>query len=275
MFGTIRANRKILSPEERKQYDGTYCGLCCELGTKAGSLGRSCLSYDMTFLAMLLSSLYNLDEQQKNCICAVRPVLPHPCIVNEALSYCADMNLILAYYQALDDWKDDKKKSAKRKSEALAKYLPEINEKWPRQCRVIEERLKELGGMENANELNPDLPMNCFGELLGEIFIWREDGPEDRKYTVPLRATGAALGRFIYLLDACNDLRSDLKKQRYNPLVSQINTDFTPLLTMMMAECTAAFNQLPVNRDSGILRNVLYSGVWQGYRKKKIQKAGK
>jgi hypothetical protein len=267
MFGIVKTNRKALSPEERKRYDGAYCGLCRALSLKAGVLGRSCLSYDMTFLAMLLSSIYDLDEQQVNCVCMTRPLMPHPCLVSDALSYSADMNIALSYYQALDDWNDDRKKSAKRRSETLAKYLPEIRITWPRQCRVTEEKVKELGEMERANELNPDLPVNCFGELLGNIFIWRED-----EYSVPLKAMGSALGRFIYLLDAGNDLRKDIKKQRYNPLVAEMNRDFTPLLTMMMAECTAAFDKLPANRDSGILRNILYSGVWQNYRKKK--KAG-
>jgi hypothetical protein len=288
MFGYVRANRKALSPEERERYDGAYCGLCRELGLKAGSraassraassraassraassLGRSCLSYDMTFLSMLLSSLYNFPEQQKNCVCIARPI-PHTAIFNEAVSYAADMNLALAYYQALDDWKDDKNKAAKHKSEALATYLPEISGKWKRQCTVIEEKLKALSEMERANELNPDLPSNCFGELLGEVFVLCEDN-----YSAPLRAMGAALGRFIYLLDAGNDLRADIKKQRYNPLVAQMKNDFTPLLTMMMAECTTAYDLLPVNRDSGILQNVLYSGVWQSYRHKKTEKAG-
>jgi hypothetical protein len=269
MFGTIRANRKALSAEERRSYDGTYCGLCRVLGNKAGTLGRSCLSYDMTFLSILLSSLYNLPEQQEACSCAVNPLKKRFCVSNGALDYAADMNIVLSYYQALDDWQDDRKKSAKQKSEALAKYLPEINKKWPRQCRVIEEKLKILGKMENANELNPDLPSNCFGELLGEVFAFRDD-----EYSALLKTMGAALGRFVYLLDAVNDRKADIHKQRYNPLVSQINTDFTQLLMMMMAECMSTFNQLPVKRDSGILHNVLYSGVWQGYRKRKTEKAG-
>jgi hypothetical protein len=224
----------------------------------------------MTFLSMLLSSLYELDEQQEHGVCAARPLLPRVCTINEAQSYTAGMNLVFAYYQALDDWHDDRNIRAKRKSGALAKQLPAVSEKWKRQCTVIQKKLKELGEMEHANELNPDLPINCFGELLGEVFVWRGDDT----YSVPLRAMGAALGRFIYLVDACNDLKTDIKKQRYNPLVAQGSQDFTPLLTMMMAECTAAFDTLPVNRDGGILRNVLYSGVWQNYRHKKTDKAG-
>jgi hypothetical protein len=216
---------------------------------------------------MLLSSLYELPEEQENCKCAARPLVSHGCTVNEALSYAADMNMVLVYNQALDDWKDEKKKGARHKSEALAKHLPPIQEKWPRQWEAIKEKLNELGEMEKSNELNPDLPINCFGELLGDVFIWRED-----KYSVPLKAMGAALGRFIYLLDACNDLRKDIKSERYNPLVAQRSQDFTPLLTMMMAECTTAFDQLPVKRDNGILKNVLYSGVWQNYRKYKTER---
>jgi hypothetical protein len=237
----------------------------------------------MTFLSMLLASLYDLPEQQEDCVCVVHPIKPHTAVFSEAASYAADMNIALAYYQALDDWHDDKNKRAKHKSEALAHYLPELSEKWPRQCRAIAEQLKALGEMENANELNPDLPMNCFGELLGELFIWREGDPAVRgaeiheplisEYAVPLKAMGAALGRFIYLLDACNDFKADIKRQRYNPLVAQTQQDFTPLLTMMMAECTAAFDRLPITRDRAILQNVLYSGVWQNYRQHKTEQA--
>ena len=37
------------------------------------------------------------------------------------------------------------------------------------------------------------------------------------------------------------------------------------ILTMMMAECSKAFEQLPLIDDIEILRNVLYSGVWYRY----------
>ena len=80
---------------------------------------------------------------------------------------------------------------------------------------------------------------------------------------------GAALGRYIYLLDAVNDLKADIKKQRYNPLIAQMETDFTPMLTVMMAECTKEFEKLPIERDKHILQNILYSGVWQKYRVQK------
>ena len=80
---------------------------------------------------------------------------------------------------------------------------------------------------------------------------------------------GEALGRFLYLLDASNDLRDDISRERYNPLIAQTDTDFEPILTMMIGECTREFEKLEVKRDLHLLRNVLYSGVWMKYRKKR------
>ncbi len=76
---------------------------------------------------------------------------------------------------------------------------------------------------------------------------------------------GDALGRFIYIMDAVMDLREDLKKERYNPLMATMNTDFKGLLTMLMAQVTAAYNQLPANGYHDIIENILLSGVWIRY----------
>jgi len=215
----------------------------------------------MTFLTILLSSLYELEEAHDSRRCVFRPLRQHPCISTQATSYVADMNVVLAYYQSLDDWNDDRSVIAERKSRLLAKRYLRAKEDHPRQCAAIADILRSLGEMEKANELNPDLPANCFGELMGELFAWRRD-----EHSGALWRFGASLGRFVYLIDAANDLRADIKKQRYNPLAAQMETDFTPMLTMIMAECTAEFEKLPIGRDRGILQNHLYSGVWLKYR---------
>lgn len=263
MFGTIITDWKSMTPDERARYRSHYCGLCRQLGHHFGSDGSKTLTFDMTFIAILLSSLYSLEEDSGERRCVTHPVKKQPYICTEATDYAAYMNVILAYYQRLDDWQDDHSRSALGQSRALAGFLPEIQRAYPRQCSAIEGCLRRIGAMEAANELNPDLPANCFGELMGELFVWRED-----EYAPQLWKMGAAMGRFIYLLDAINDLRSDIKKERYNPLISQTDTNFTPILTMMMAECTAAFDALPIHRDRHLLQNILYSGVWQSYSRK-------
>lgn len=264
MFGTIVADYKIMSPDEVARYRAYYCGLCRRLGAHFGSIGSSTLTFDMTFLTLLLSSLYELDEETASCRCAARPIKRHEYICTQATDYAAYMNLILAYYQCMDDWNDDHSRSALGRGRKIEPFLPAIREAYPRQCGAITGCLKRLGAMEAANEMNPDLPANCFGELMGELFVWRE---HDR-YAHDLWRMGAALGRFVYLLDAVNDLRSDIKKERYNPLVAQTDTNFTPVLTIFMAECTEIFETLPASRDRHILQNVLYSGVWQSYVRK-------
>jgi hypothetical protein len=261
MFGYIAADQKKLTEEEKDRYKQYYCGLCHQLDEQYGAIGCSTLTYDMTFLSILLSALYGLKESGGSRHCVPHPLKKHPYVVTSATVYAADMNIILAYYQRLDDWNDNHNLTAKEQSRQLEKYLPRIRKAHPEQCDVIIDTLQRLGEMEKANELNPDLPANCFGELMGALFVWRKD-----EYSQTLWRMGAALGRFIYLMDAVNDLKGDIKKQRYNPLIAQLETDFTPILTLMMAECTAEFEKLPIERDTHILQNHLYSGVWMRYQ---------
>ncbi|HWQ80366.1 MAG TPA: DUF5685 family protein [Anaerovoracaceae bacterium] len=261
MFGYIAANPEALSKEEKDRYGKYYCGLCHQLEARYGSIGRASLTYDMTFLNMLLSSLYEFEEVQGSRHCVRHPLKERPYLLTAATAYAADMNILLTYYQCLDDWNDDRNPLARKQSRILEKYLARIQDFYPTQCMAIEGSLQRLGEMERANELNPDLPANCFGELMAALLAWCED-----EYAGTLQRMGAALGRFIYLLDAVNDLKADIRKQRYNPLAAQIGTDFTAMLTMIMAECTAEFEKLPLRRDRHILQNHLYSGIWQKYR---------
>ncbi len=265
MFGYITTDSSQLKEEDKKRYQATYCGLCRVLDEQHGKRGRTTLTYDMTFLSMLLSSLYASEETIGTQRCLVHPVRQLPYITTSVTEYAADMNVIMAYYKFLDDWNDDGSLTAKGKLKLFEESKARVEAKWPRQCGAIDRSLQRLGQLEQADELNPDLPANCFGELLGELFVLKEDD----EWAGTLYRMGAALGRFVYLMDACMDLASDLKRDRYNPLVAQINTDFTPMLTMLIGECTREFETLPLQRDVNILRNILYSGVWVKYKPKK------
>ncbi|MDD3214137.1 MAG: DUF5685 family protein, partial [Eubacteriales bacterium] len=109
----------------------------------------------------------------------------------------------------------------------------------------------------------------------GEIFVYRND-----YWAVPLRKLGEGLGRFIYLMDAYDDLPADLRRKRYNPLAKyRDQPDYETLLkdslTLLIAECTQAFELLPLVQDVDILRNILYSGVWMRYQQKQAKSARK
>lgn len=270
MFGYVMANTGELSKDARRRYGAVYCGICRDIRLSASGICRAALSYDMAFLALLLSSLYEPEEVCRRHACAVHPMRSYA--DNEFIRYAADMNVALAYYKALDDVADEKRLSAKATASVLGKYLPAIRARYPRQCDAIERCLSELHRLEAENCPNPDEPAACFGALMGELFVFREDLWENC-----LRQTGDALGRFVYLADAAADCRRDEKKHNYNPLLlMDAGGDCASreqYLILTMGRCTDQYERLPLVQDKDILDNILYSGVWTQYRRRLGRKA--
>ena len=264
VFGYITANLTELSQPEKDRYGEVYCGICWAMGKEASQLSRLGLRYDMAFLALTLLSLYEPEEEKRTARCLTHPLRARIYTRSEIITYTADMNIALAYYKCLDDWNDDKKYSAKLLANAIEPYAERIAEKYPRQCGTLQRCLTELNRLEAEKFQNPDIPAGLFGELMGELFVWRED-----TWAETLREMGAALGRFIYLMDAVLDAPEDRKKGSYNPtLLLEEQPDWEQVFSLTMARCTAYFEKLPLVQDKALLDNILYSGVWVRYRQK-------
>lgn len=266
MFGYVTPNRETLSPENEKRYRAYYCGLCRALRHRHGLTGALTLSNDMTFLAMLLSSLYEPDEDSGREGCILHPIGRHDYLATSATDYAADMNIILAYNLCLDNWADDKNIVSLAESHLIQKAYLRVQEMYPEKCRFVTDMIYALSDIEkNPPDGDIDRPTNLTGELIGEIFAWKND-----EWTRPLTRLGAALGRFIYIMDAYDDLPGDIKKARYNPLKpiaghADYEDRCLDMLTMHISECTEEFEMLPMLRDAGLIRNILYSGVWNKY----------
>ena len=271
MFGFVMANMAELSKEDRTRYGSVYCGICRQIRENASQTARLGLSYDMAFLALLLMSLYEPEETGGNRACAIHPFRPRPWVDNELVRYAAQMNVALAYYKALDDYQDEKRIGGKMLASLLEKDIPEIAKEYPRQCEAITSALKKLSALEKEGCQNPDMPANCFGALMAELLVWKEDLWAD-----DLRQMGMALGRFIYLADAAIDYRKDCRKGQYNPYQEENWPLWEEYLTMAMGRCTTAFERLPLVQDKTILDNILYSGVWNQWTraKKKLSTGG-
>ncbi len=265
MFGFVMADQKELSKEERLRYNGIYCGICRGIRTQSSNPARMGLSYDMAFLALLHSSLYEPEETGGNRACKLHPIRPRPWVDNPYIRYCADMNVALAYYKALDDYQDDHKRKAKWAMDVFGKSMDAICDRYPRQCRAIEGSIAQLAQLEKDGCQNPDLPANCFGRLMAELFVYEED-----HWAQTLRDMGMALGRFIYLADAVIDYKKDKKSGSYNPWLAMggdhDKEKWEQYLVLAMARCTDCFERLPLVQDKGILDNILYSGIWLAYR---------
>lgn len=265
VFGYILINEAEASEEEMEIYRRLYCGVCHSLKTDYGEYCRSTLSYDMTFLALVLQSIAVDEPKIELERCPVHPGKPHEYYAGDAMNYAAAMNILLTWYKCLDDWQDDRNLIRYGGTKLFGRPFRAVEEKYPRQCKAVKKGLDVIAEMERTGELNPDRPAAVFGEIFGEIFV-----PDAAmKSAGNLRAFGNALGRFIYIADAVCDLKKDLKKERYNPLIAITDIDDVEVLSMLLADCTAAYSQLKVRRWASIIENVLYSGVWIRYSMEK------
>lgn len=268
MFGLVAASLEELSEEEKKRYQAVYCGICRRIGREDGALCRMGLSYDMAFLSLVLMSLYEPEEEAGATRCIRHPGKKQHWLDNEYIRYGARMNVALACYNARDDWQDEKRLSALALSKLFGAHEAGIREEFPRQCDAIARSIREINRLEAEKCPNPDKPANAFGQLLGELMVYRED-----LWAPYLRQMGYCLGRFIYLADAAMDYESDKKKGKYNPFAAmgegENRSRWEEYLVLAMAGCTDAYERLPLVQDKAVLDNILYSGVWVSLKAKR------
>ena len=263
MFGYVIANGDKLSEEQLAAYRSEYCGVCKAIARRSGQLPRLTLTYDMTFLSLLLGAVYPCEKCEEFTRCIPHPG-KHRFYSCETIDYAADMNVLLAYYNLLDNWSDDKNLFSLSEALLIKRAKKRIQEQYPRQYNAVHCCLERLSLAEKRSETNPDIPAGIFGELMGELFVFSED-----ENAPLLRAFGYTLGRFIYIMDACLDFKSDLKKKRYNPLVSMTSDSFEPTLHLLMGECAECFERLSLMNNRDILENIIYSGVWTRWEQAK------
>ncbi|MBQ3303645.1 MAG: hypothetical protein IJH03_03790 [Clostridia bacterium] len=266
MFGYIVTYPEALSQERQQRFKAMYCGLCRTLRKRHGFLTSATLSYDLTFLALLLNALYEPGERTARERCIANPAKQHDYVLTPVMDYVADMNIALAYHKCRDDWYDDKNPISAGEAALLRRAYRSVEKTYPRRCDAIENWLVQIHGWERDNVLEIDLPVNATGRMLAELFVW----PEQHAFVQELQAIGDGLGRFVYFMDAYDDLPGDVRRGSYNPLKPlRDREDYEQLcktaMMAMVADAADAFERLPILMDADIIRNVLYSGVWSKY----------
>ena len=170
MFGYVTASAEM--PEERrKRYRAYYCGLCRNLGRRYGAAGRMTLSYDAVFLYMLLSSLYEPEEQCGQERCLPHPMKEHEFVENPLADYAADVNLLLSYHKCMDDWQDEHRLSGRAEAGLLQKSFASIEARYPEKSAVLKRCLDEIHQVEKSGTLEPDRLANLTGEMLGTLSL--------------------------------------------------------------------------------------------------------
>ena len=262
LFGYVICNKKKLTDVEKERYQAVYCGLCKELEKRFVQLSRISLNYDMTFLILFLSSLYEPEEERTDFHCAFHPAKKKQAVINEFTGYAADISVILAYYKCLDDWKDEHKYLQRCYASKLKKSYQQVKKRCPRQCQIVEDEMKNLNEIEKNEAILADEAINSFGRLMAELFVYKEDF-----WSESLRKFGYNMGRFIYLMDAVIDYQKDKKTKNYNPLfiMNKQPEEMEKDLSILIGNAAEEFEKLPMLQDAGIIKNIIYGGVWQKY----------
>lgn len=267
MFGYVRINKMDLTFREYEHYKAYYCGLCKYLKRNHTELSRLTINYDITFLIVLLSSIYQPSAQVFHEKCIVDPVKKKKHIINDITEYAASMNILLTYYKLEDDVNDEGGIKSRLARRTYKKSFKTAYDKYPKKADFIKKCLGELRSLEEDQSSSIDQTSNCFARLLEEIFDYKDDDYRDR-----LRKVGFNIGKYIYIMDAYEDLDEDLEKGRYNPFTSYkddreaLKARVDKLIGMTLSRLEEGILDLDIEVNKSIIDNIIYSGVYLRYK---------
>lgn len=277
MFGYIKPDIPELKMKENELYKAVYCGLCKTMGKCTGCASQLTLSYDFAFLALIRMVSDDIKGEIKMKACGVHPFKKRPMLMqNEALEFCAKSSVILTKLKLKDNINDSRGLSKlKAKTAAL---LPLFFKKTDKNLKDLEEKVAEcinnLTVLEKESSDSIDETANTFGALLGILCSY---GHNDDKARI-LYEIGYHLGKWIYVIDAIDDMADDIKKKSYNVIVNSYGNELNnshrdALYCAMMLELDCMSKSIELldftnhNDVEGIIKNIIYSGMVKTTRK--------
>ncbi len=275
MFGYVRVWKPELKMVEFELYQGVYCTLCKRLGKRYGAMSRMTLSYDFTFLALLRMALSADTVHFQKGRCPYNPLKKRQCCLeNPEVDFAADAATLLTYYKLQDTIADAgfwKGLSARFLLLFASRSHRKAAQRYPDLEQVIASCMEKQAALEQAKTASIDVAAEPSAQMLS--YLAQMGAANDRDRLI-LERFGYCLGRWIYLVDAVDDLPDDLKEGAYNPYIvsRQLRleeeerireTQSYAVLTLnaCLAECVAAYNLLEIHRFDGILRNILEWGM--------------
>lgn len=270
MFGFIRPVKSEIKAEEVERFQSVYCGLCHTIKKEYGRLHTMFLSYDLTFLALILESLQEQDTDLEKKRCDASPIKNKTVLSqNEALTFAADISVLLCYHKIADSITDEKglKKIFAYILRALCKRG---YKKSSSRHKQLDEhfliQLENLSQIERDKISSIDRPADTFAQMLEQCIP--EQMMEQERV---LKQLFYHTGRWIYLVDACEDIKEDFQSGSYNPImlryelekpdISDIKEQLEITLSRSLASIYSAFSLLNINRDEPIISNIICLGM--------------
>ena len=283
MFGYVRPFRPELKCRDFDLYQATYCGLCRCLRRRYGLIAPMTLTYDFTFLALLL---WEPEERFTPCRgrCHANPLTGKAmCPDSPALELAADESMVLTWWKLRDSVRDEGflgGLSARGLSLLLRPACRRAVRRCPAFDRTARLCLEELAALEEEGCPSLDRTADAFARLL------QSAAPSEGERGRVLGQLLYHLGRWIYLADARDDFEEDLRLGRYNPVAARYGPagdDGALALTMdnSLAQMGAALQLGDFGCRRAILENIVYLGLplvqrsvfdgsWKEIKKQKI-----
>jgi hypothetical protein len=282
MFGYVTPCKMELKVKDYEKFKSYYCGLCHSIKKQYGNLPRMTLNYDMTFLGVLLDSITADETKYKVFTCAVHPFKKKIQVTeNDALNYAAFCNVILTYYKLIDNIKDDRSFISKLAYIYLKPSIKKQNDtEFKTIITYVEKSLNKLSELEISSSSGIDQISDAFADLTGYLISTYADNitlQSKEEVKEALYWLGYNLGKWIYIIDAWDDLEKDLKENKYNVLNKLYNSeslcfqDFSKtiedrvdyLLTACAAQCFDYLMKIPLVKNKELLTNILQFGLME------------
>lgn len=272
MFGYVTICKNTLSEQGYETFKAYYCGLCKAIGKRCSQGARMGLSYDITFLAIVLSSVNadNVEIRDKKCL--LHPFRSNMCVQSDrAVDYSADVGVMLSYLKLLDDLHDDRSIKALFGMLFFYRGVRKAKKRYPLIYDKIRHCLDDLSRLEKEKCGEIDETADCFAKILEILFT--PDFVDDDSTKRTLSWLGYNIGRWIYIIDAYNDLEKDIKKKNYNTFrykydgksYEEIKADLKEKLkislTFTLENASSAYDLLKVCKNKEILDNIIYHAL--------------
>lgn len=309
MLGYVKIDKGELKVREYEVYTGYYCGVCKSIGRRYGQLPRMALSYDAAFLAILLASLSDESDAPVQEHCIAHPVIKKKTVIrNRAIDYAGDVMLILAWYKLADDAADEGKAYAKPVMLMMKRIFRRLNSLYPELCSSVKCHLSALSALEREKCASIDMAAEAFSKIMEDIFtegLQAVYGSEPPQQTSPgdrgdpgisgmqdepcgfaspgndtrelLARAGYHLGKWVYMIDAVDDIEENIESGAYNPLLfrfkfdaanetadefrARIEPDLRFNLYHYLAMLSRCTDSLDIRKNAGIIENVIYFGL--------------
>lgn len=266
MFGYLQVQKSELLVREFEAYKAVYCGLCKQMGKDYSFLTRLSLSYDCTFYAMLLLSLERACSGFEKGRCKFNPL--KKCKFAKCDSDCyskaSAFSVISAYYKLKDDLMDSgflKKLAVRFVLPFFGHWHKKAAKRYPQLETLVADMMRAQSEAEQDDSAGIDVAAHPTAHMLGSVLALEAADETQRRV---LYEFGYHIGRWIYLIDAADDLEKDIKKHNFNPFKNLETEDMqayqTTVLNQSLARAFDAYNLLTLIDFKGILDNMMLYG---------------